>query len=250
MENLQKPNERIDDLEFKGLKIIQNPEWFCFGIDSVILSDFAKGIKRGSKVIDLGTGTGIIAILLCGKTALSKIVGVDLQPDVCEMAKRSIALNSLENRFEVICENVVNLKNIYPKNSFDVVVTNPPYKKAGTGVKNENENKVISRHEVKGNLDEFIQASSYLLKDKGELYMVNRPERIADIMCAMRKNKIEPKILKFVCPNCESAPNLVLVKGVKAGGEFLKIEKNLYVYDKDGNYTDDMLKIHNKKEAK
>ena len=243
-----KDNERIDDLEFKDLRIIQNPEGFCFGIDSVLLSDFAKKIKKDAKVIDLGTGTGIIATLLCGKTNAKIIVGVEVQLDVYDMAKRSIKLNNLEDRFEVINENIKNLYNIYEKSTFDVVVTNPPYKKENTGLKNEDTKKLVSRHEVEAKLEEFIEVSKYLLKDKGEFYMVHRPDRLVDILSLMRKHKIEPKQIRFVCPNIDKAPNLVLIKGVKNGGEFLKVENNLYVYNLDGSYTDEILRIYHKRE--
>ena len=246
MEVILKENERIDDLEFKGLKIIQNSKGFCFGIDSVLLSDFAKKIKKGSKVIDLGTGTGIIATLLCGKTELSKIIGIEVQKEVYDMAKRSIKLNNLEDRFEVVNENIINLKSVFKASSFDVVVTNPPYKKFNTGLKNEEEKKLISRHEVKASLKDFIEITKYLLKDKGEFYMVHRPERLVDILCVMRQYKIEPKQIRFVCPNKDKVPNLVLIKGVKNGGEFLKIENNLYVYKDDGEYTEEIMKIYNK----
>ena len=243
-----KENERIDDLEFKGLKIIQNPEGFCFGIDSILLSDYAKNIKSEAKVIDLGTGTGILGILLCGKTNAKKIIGVEVQEEVYDMARRSIELNNLQERFEVINQNINKLKSIYEAGSFDVVVTNPPYKKVNTGIKNEDEKKLISRHEIKANLEEFIEVSKYLLKDKGELYMVHRPDRLVDILSIMRKYKIEPKQIRFVCSNISKSPNLVLIKGVKNGGEFLKIEKNLYVYNFDGSYTNEILKIYNKEE--
>ncbi len=238
--------ERIDDLEFKNLKIIQDTNGFCFGIDSVLLSDYAKNIKKGSKVIDLGTGTGIISILLCGKTELSKIVGVEIQKEVYQMAQKSIKLNNLENKFKIINQNITNLKDIYSRASFDVVVTNPPYKKENTGLKNEEEKKIISRHEVKATLEDFMQISSYLLKDKGEFYMVHRPERLVDIMSIMRQNKIEPKNIRFVCPNTQKAPNLVLIKGIKLGNPFLKVEKNLYVYNENGKYTEEILQIYNK----
>lgn len=242
-----KDNERIDDLEYKGLKIIQNAKGFCFGIDSVLLSDFAKNIKKDANVIDLGTGTGIIATLLCGKTEAKKIIGIEVQEKVYEMAKRSIELNNLQDRFEVKNENIKNLKNIYESNTFDVAVTNPPYKKAKTGLKNEDKEKIISRHEVEANLEDFIEITKYLLKDKGELYMVHRPDRLVDILSLMRKHKIEPKQIRLVCPNVDKSPNLVLIKGVKNGGKFLKVEKNLYIYNLDGSYTDEVLKIYNKK---
>lgn len=241
-----KENERIDDLEFKGLKIIQNEKGFCFGMDSVLLSDFAKNMKNNSTVLDLGTGTGIIPILLCGKTNLKKVVGIEIQQDVANMAKRSSQLNNLQDRFEVVNTNIIDLKNIYEKQSFDVIVTNPPYKKENTGITNENEAKLISRHEITANLEDFISISKDLLKDKGEFYMVHRPERLVDILSLMRKYKIEPKILKFVSPNKNKEPNLILVKGIKNANSFLKIEKNLYVYNEDGKYTNEILKIYNK----
>ena len=247
MEVELKENERIDDLELKGLKIIQNKEGFCFGIDSVLLSDFAKNIKNNSLVLDLGTGTGIIPILLCGKTNLKKVIGIEVQEKIAEMAKRSIKLNNLEARFQVINENILNLKNIYQNQTFDVVVTNPPYKKKNSGIINENHEKLISRHEIEANLEDFIKVSKDLLKDKGEFYMVHRPERLVDILSIMRKEKLEPKVLRMVYSNKNKEPKLVLIKGIKNAKPFLKVEKNLYIYDENGNYTDEILEIYNKK---
>ena len=246
LEQILKENERIDDLEFKGLKIIQNEECFCFGMDSVLLSDFAKSIRKGSNVLDLGTGNGIIPILLCGKTELKKVIGVEIQEDIADMAKRSSKLNKLEDRFEVLNANILDLEKIYEKQVFDAIVTNPPYKKLQTGLSNVNEKKKIARHEVTANLEDFIRVAKDMLKDKGELYMVHRPERLVDIFSLMRAYKIEPKILRMVCPSKDKAPNLVLIKGVKNAKPFLKVESNLYVYDEEGNYTNEVLKIYNK----
>ncbi len=242
-----KENERIDDLEYKGLKIIQNTEGFCFGIDAVLLSDFAKEIKNNSKVLDLGTGTGILSILLSGKTNLNKIYGIEIQKQVAEMAQRSVKLNNLEDKIEIINENIKNLANIFEKNSFDAIVTNPPYKKLNTGEKNEKENKLISRHEITASLEDFIKISFDLLKDKGALYMVHRPERLAEIIYKLKQNKLEPKVIKLVHSNINSEPKLILIKAVKNAKEFLKIEKPLFIYDEDGNYTEEILKIYNKK---
>ena len=242
-----KENERIDDLEYKGLKIIQNTEGFCFGIDAVLLSDFAKEIKNNSKVLDLGTGTGILSILLSGKTNLNKIYGIEIQKQVAEMAQRSVKLNNLEDKIEIINENIKNLANIFEKNSFDAIVTNPPYKKLNTGEKNEKENKLISRHEITASLEDFIKISFNLLKDKGSFYMVHRPERLAEIIYKLKQNKLEPKVIKLVHSNINSEPKLILIKAVKNAKEFLKIEKPLFIYDEDGNYTEEILKIYNKK---
>lgn len=241
-----KEKERIDDLEYKDLKIIQNKDGFCFGIDAVLLSDFARNIKKNSKVIDLGTGTGIISILLCGKTELKEIIGVEVQKEVYDMACRSAKLNNLEDRLKVINANILNLDNILENNSFDVIVTNPPYKKQNTGVINEDEKKLISRHEILADLEDFIRVSSRLLKYKGEFYMIHRPERLADIFCLMRNYKIEPKEVRLIFSNNNSAPKMVMIKGVKNGGEYLKFRENLYIYTDEGTYTDEILKIYNK----
>lgn len=238
-------NEKIEDLQFKNLKIIQNKKGFCFGIDSILLSDFAKNIKRNAKVLDLGTGTGIIAILLCGKTEAKEVIGVEIQKEVYEMAKKSIKLNKLEKRLKIINEDILDLK--FEKQSFDVIVTNPPYKKKGTGLKNENKKQNISRHETTACLEDFIKISKDLLKDKGEFYMVHRPERLVDILSLMRKYKIEPKELRFVFSQINSEPKLILIKGIKNANPFLKVAKNLYIYDEDGKYTKEIDRIYNKK---
>ena len=241
-----KENERIDDLEFKGLKIIQNKSGFCFGIDSVLLSDFAKNIRNNAKVIDLGTGTGIINLLLSGKTKALEFVGVEIQEEVAEMAERSVELNNLEGKIKILNENILNLKEVYKPKSFDAVVTNPPYKKINTGLTNEDNKKLISRHEITASLKDFIQISAYLLKDYGEFYMVHRPDRLVDIFQLMREEKIEPKLIKFVYPKANKKTNLVLIKGVKNGKPFLEYDNNLIVYNEDGSYTDEILRIYNK----
>ncbi len=240
-------NERIDDLEYEGLKIIQNRDGFCFGIDSILLTDFAKEIEERSKIVDLGTGTGIIAILLSKKINPSKIIGVEIQEEVYEMAKRSIELNNLENTIEVINSNIKDLQDKVQMNTFDAVVTNPPYKKVGTGITNENNKKLISRHETEASLEDFIRVSNKLLKDKGSLYMVHRPDRLVDIIELLRKYKIEPKQIKFVYPKEGKEANLLLIKAIKNAKPFLKIEKPLYVYNQNGEYTDEILRIYSKK---
>lgn len=239
-------NEKIEDLQYKNLKIIQNRTGFCFGIDSILLSDFAKKIKKNAKVLDLGTGTGIIATLLCAKTELKQIIGVEIQKEVYEMAQKSIQLNQLENKFEIINEDVLNLNKILDKNSFDAIVTNPPYKERNTGIKNEGEKKIISRHETTATLEDFIRISKDLLKDKGEFYMVHRPDRLVDILSLMRKYRIEPKVLRFVYSNKESEAKLVMVKAIKNAKSFLKMEKNLYIYKENGEYSEEINKIYHK----
>ena len=242
-----KENERVDDLEYKGLKIIQDINGFCFGIDSILLSDFSKNIKKGAKVLDLGTGTGIIATLLCGKTQLSEIIGVEVQKEVCEMASRSIKLHNLENKFKLINDNILNLNKYFNLNSFDAIVTNPPYKKKETGVENRDIKKLISRHEIEATLEDFIKISKDMLKDKGEIYIVHRPERLVDLLFLMRKYKLEPKKIKFVYSNINKSPKLVLIQGIKNAKPFLIVEENLYIYNEKGEYTKQLLEIYNKK---
>ena len=240
-----KENERIDNLEYKGLKIIQNKNGFCFGMDSVLLSDFAKEIKDNANVLDFGTGTGILPILLCGKTNLKKIYGIEIQEEVANMAKRNSVLNGLENRFEVINCSILDIEKYLKRESFDAIVTNPPYKKQETGKVSKQDIKKISKHEITANLEDFISSSKNMLKDKGSLFMVHRPERLAEIMYLLKKYNLEPKTLRLVQPSIEKNPNLVLIKAVKNAKPFLKIEKALIVYDQNGNYTSEILKIYN-----
>lgn len=242
-----KKNERIDDLEFEDLKIIQNIDGFCFGIDSVLISDFAKNIRKNSVVVDLGTGTGIISILLSKKTVAKKIYGVEIQKEVCEMAKRSVLLNNLQDKIEIINEDIKEISEKLGVQMCDVVVTNPPYKKYGTGLLNEKESKIISRHEKECTLEDVIKQSFKILKDKGSFYMVHRPDRLVDIIFLMRKYKIEPKELRIVYSNMTSKAVLILIKGIKNAGEELKLINPLYIYNEDGTYTDEILRIYNKK---
>ena len=242
-----KKNERIDDLEFEDLKIIQNIDGFCFGIDSVLISDFAKNIRNNSVVVDLGTGTGIISILLSKKTLAKKIYGVEIQKEVCEMAKRSVLLNNLQDKIEIINEDIKEISEKLGIQMCDAVVTNPPYKKYGTGLLNEKESKIISRHEKECTLEDVIKQSFKILKDKGSFYMVHRPDRLVDIIFLMRKYKIEPKELRIVYSNMTSKAVLILIKGIKNAGEELKLINPLYIYNEDGTYTDEILRIYNKK---
>lgn len=246
MEVILKDNERIDDLQLNNLRIIQNKDGFCFGIDAVLLSDFAKDIRNNSTVLDLGTGTGIIGILLCAKTKLSKIYGIDVQKDVCDMALRSIKLNNLEDKFEIINTNIKELLNNFEEASFHAIVSNPPYKKDNSGLKNESKTKLISRHEITASLEDFVSVSSKLLKNNGSIYMVHRPERLSDLFYLLKNYNLEPKKLRLVQSYQDSKPKLVLVKATKNAKSFLNIEEPLIIYNRDGSYTDEIFKIYNK----
>lgn len=238
-----KQNERIDDLQCRGLKIIQNREGFCFGVDAVLLANFAQ-VKKGQRVIDLGTGTGIIPILIAGKTEAGEVIGVEIQGDVAEMAKRSAALNSIQDRVIIVNEDMKNAVSMFGKGSFDVVTANPPYKHAGSGLLNPEDSRAISRHEIKCTLEDVISAASSLLKNNGHFFMVHRPERIVDIVYLMRSYKLEPKTIRFIHPYPGKKPNLLLIEGLKGGRAFVKFMDPLYIYDGHGNYTAEINEIY------
>ena len=240
-----KKDERIDELNCENLKIIQNAKGFCFGIDSVILSEFAADIRNTDKVLDLGAGTGILGLLVYGKRKPSNIIGIEIQKDVAEMAKRSIKLNNLEKNLKIINEDINKIieKKLIEKNYFDVVVTNPPYKELNTGIINANEKKLISRHEIAAKLEDFINISQQALKERGIFYMVHKPERLVDIICLLRKYRMEPKEIRVVASSYGKQANLVLIKAIKGGNKFLKIDKMLYIYNKKGEYSKEIKKI-------
>ncbi|MHC1722874.1 MAG: tRNA1(Val) (adenine(37)-N6)-methyltransferase [Aminipila sp.] len=244
--------ERLDEIGFGSLKLIQNPEEFCYGVDAVILADFAAksvGKSRGkfTRAIDLGTGTGIIPLILSHKTSIEEIYAVEIQKDSFDRACRNMDLNKLTKKITVINTDVSNLEKDFAdlKDSFDLVTSNPPYMTGGSGIINANEAKRIARHETTADLETFIKTSAALLREKGELYMVHRPSRLVDICEACRKYKVEPKELRFVAPNRNTKPNILLVRCVKFGRPELKILDPLYVYNEADNcYTDELMKIY------
>lgn len=244
MKDLVKDYERVDDLQLKGYKIIQNPIWFCFGIDAVILSDFVEANKK-SKVVEFGTGTGIIPLLIEGKKSPKSIMAFEIQEDVADMAKRTILLNELSDKIKIVNDDLNNVLEYVDKESVDVVVSNPPYMPAGVGIVNPHDNKAISRHEIKCTLEDIISNASKILRFKGSLFMVHRPGRLVDIIMLMKKYGIEPKMIRFVHPKSDKKPNIMLIKGTKKGGEELKILDPLVVYNEDGSYTDEIYRIYN-----
>ncbi|WP_026885244.1 tRNA1(Val) (adenine(37)-N6)-methyltransferase [Clostridium beijerinckii] len=236
-------DETVDDLQLKGLNLIQKKEGFKFGIDAVLLSDFAC-IKNKHKVMDLCTGTGIIPFLIYGKYTPDCIYGLEIQENMVDMAKRSVKLNELEGNLYFVNEDLKNIDYLKKLEKFDVVTVNPPYKLNNSGIINPNDKLAIARHEILCNLEDVISAARILLKDNGRLFMIHRPERLADIFILMRKYKIEPKRVKMIHPKMGKAPNIVLVEGQRDGGAYLKWEAPLYVYDEDGKYTKEIDSIY------
>lgn len=244
------PYERVDDLQLDGLKIIQNPSWFCFGTDAVLLSDYAKtSIKKGAKVLDMCSGNGIIPILLSKKSCADKIYGLEIQEPVAEMAKRSVKLNNLEDKIEMICGDLKNAESYFSRSFFNNIICNPPYKEAGGGLINKNDPTTIARHEILCSLEDIVRVSSILLEPNGKLCMIHRPERLADILCLMRKYRIEPKRLRFVHPMPEKTATMILVEGAYCGRPKLFLDPPLYVCKEPGVYTDELLLIYNRKKA-
>ncbi len=238
--------ERIDDLQINNLKLIQNPNYFCFGVDAVLLSDFCKVIKDNNTILEIGTGNGIIPILLSAKTKLKKIHSIEIQKDLYNLAIKNVKLNNLENLINLINDDFNNIEKYFSANSLDAIVTNPPYKKKGTGIVNDNKHIEISKHETTCSLEDMIKKSAILLKPLGKLLMVHRPDRLVDIIYLMRKYNLEPKRIKFVHSYENQAPVLILIEGIKNSKPFLKIEEPLYIYNKDGKYTNEIYKIYGK----
>ena len=242
------PDETLEDLQLNGLKILQKKEAFRFGVDAVLLSHFVR-VKKKQRVLDMGTGTGILPILLAAKTEAAWITGLEIQPEIAAMAKRSIDGNGLENRVEIISGDIKRVTSLLGAATYDVVVTNPPYTRAGGGLKNPEESKAIARHELFCTLEDVLRSGAQMLKPQGEFYMVHRPDRLTDILEGMRKMKMEPKLLQMVCPREGEAPSLILVKGIRNGKPGLKILPQLLIYDKEGRYTKETRLIYSENEG-
>lgn len=243
MNIILKENENIDDLQYKGLRIIQNKDGFRFGVDAVILANFAD-VKKGDSVIDLGTGTGIISILLAGKTEAASITGLEIQPGFADMASRSVVLNDLTGRVKVVCGDIKNAVEQFGASKYDLVVTNPPYMNMGGGLVNPSDSKAIARHEILCCLEDVIKVAGKLLVPGGQFAMVHRPDRIVDIVYLMRTYGIEPKFLRFVHPSPYKKANLLLIKGTRGGRPQLKMMSPLYIYDDKGSFSKEINEIY------
>ena len=238
-----KPQERLDELHRNGYVIIQNPKKFCFGMDAVLLSGFAK-VKEGERLLDLGTGTGILPILLEAKTEGAHFTGLEIQPESADMAQRSVKLNHLEEKIEIVTGDIKDASKLFGASSFDVITTNPPYMIGEHGLSSSNEAKAVARHEILCTLDDVLRESSRLLRPKGRFYMVHRPFRLAEIMNKMIRYGLEPKRMQLVYPFVDKEPNMALLAGLRGGNSRLQVEKPLIVYQKQGVYTDEIYDIY------
>ena len=243
MQELLKDNERIDDLQRNGYRIIQDPDRFCFGMDAVLLSGFAFA-KKGDKVLDMGTGTGIIPILMEAKTEAEHLTGLEIQPESADMALRSVKLNGLEDKISIVTGDIKEAKNLFPKASFQVITSNPPYMIGQHGLVNPHSEKAIARHEVLCTLEDVIENAAALLVPGGHFYMVHRPFRLAEIMTTLVKYRLEPKRMQLVYPYIDKEPNMVLIEAARGGKSRLQVEKPLIVYEKPGVYTSEIYDVY------
>lgn len=243
MDNLLLPGERIDELQRNGYRIIQNSKGFCFGMDAVLLSGFAR-VKKGERAVDLGCGTGIIPILLEAKTEGTHFTGLEIQKTSADMARRSVKMNGLSEKISIVEGDIKEALSMFGRASFDVVTSNPPYMTGKHGLVNPDEPKAIARHEVLCTLEDVISAAAGLLREGGRFYMVHRPFRLAEIMTVMVKYHLEPKRMKLVHPFVDREPNMVLLEGLKGGRSRITVEKPLIVYKEPGVYTDEIYDIY------
>lgn len=239
MEDMIRPGERLDDLQCKGYQIIQDPKRFCFGVDAVFLSHFVKA-KAGSRILDLGTGTGIIPILLAARTEDTMIQGLEIQEASAEMADRSVQLNHLEERIEIIQGDIKEAAGLFPAASFDVITSNPPYMTHQHGLENEYEPKNIARHEVLCKLEDVVKAAAYLVRPGGSFFLIHKPFRLAEIFSVLMQYKLEPKRMRMVHPYVEKEPNMVMLEAVRGGRSRITVEPPLIVYQEKGVYTEEI----------
>ncbi len=237
------PGERIDDLERNNFKIIQNPARFCFGMDAVLLSGFAF-VREGERAIDRGTGNGIIPILLAAKTPGEHFTGLEIQHDNVEMAQRSVLLNGIGDRVEIIEGDIKTASATFGKASFEVVISNPPYMLGNHGLVNPDSAKAIARHEIMCTLEDVVREASLLLKPQGRFYLVHRPFRLAEIIVCLKEHKLEPKRMKMVHPFIDKEPNMVLIEAVRGGKPRMTVEAPLIVYKEEGVYNDEIYDIY------
>ncbi len=234
---------RIDDTGFGGYRLVQNPRWFCYGVDAVLIADFAK-MKKGAKAADLGTGTGIIPLILKHKYDPEQVFAVEVQPEVAELARKTVAINDLQECIRVVEGNVKTAADLIGKGTLDAVVTNPPYVTRGAGIPGGDPVKNTARQETEGSLEDFVRCAADLLKEKGDFYMIHRPARLADVVETCRKFRLEPKEMQFVQPWEGKAPNIFMIHCVKYGGPELRFLDPICVYDPEGNYTKEILSIY------
>lgn len=238
-----KENERLDELQRNGYKIIQNSEKFCFGMDAVLLTGFAQNAK-GEELLDMGTGTGIIPILMEAKAGFQHLTGLEIQEEIADMALRSIALNGLSDKISIVKGDIREAGLLFKAASFDCITCNPPYMIGNHGLTNPEEPKAIARHEILCTLEDVVKAASRLLKPGGHFFLVHRPFRMAEIMVKLTEHRLEPKRMQLVYPYVDKEPNMVLIEAVRGGNPRMKVEKPLIIFEKSGEYMSEIREIY------
>jgi tRNA1Val (adenine37-N6)-methyltransferase len=241
----QKIGERLEDLGLNGLQILQNPDHFCFGIDAVLLAWYASGsVHYKTRTIDLGTGTGVIPLLLYGRTGTRHIDALEIQPEMADMAKRSVALNDLNATIHVTCGDLRHPGSAFHSSSYDVVVCNPPYMRTDRGKLNPRDNLAIARHEITCTLADVAGFAKTMLKDRGKLFLIQRADRLVDLATVLREHQLEIKRLRPVYPSPGKPANLLLIEAMKKGRPHAIIETPLMVYQSDGQYSREINAIY------
>lgn len=240
---LLKEGERLDDLQRNGLKIIQNPKKFCFGMDAVLLTSFIS-LPKNKAILDLCTGSAVIPLLLTAKADPAHIDALEIQADSVDMARRSVLYNHLSDRITVYEGDIKEASLRFGRSKYDAVTVNPPYMNDKHGLKNPALPKAIARHEVLCTLEDVIRESQALLVPGGHFFMVHRPFRLPEILNVMMRYQLEPKRLRLVYPYLDKEPNMVLIEGVRNGNPMLKVEAPLIVYEKDGQYTQEVRDLY------
>ncbi len=234
-----KEKERLDDLQLSGLRIIQDPERFCFGMDAVLLSGFVKA-KRGDELLDLGTGTGILPLLLSAKTQCGHLTGLEIQEESADMARRSVALNHLEEKISIVTGDLKEAGTIFAPASFDCITCNPPYMIGNHGIQNPEAPKAIARHEILCTFEDVAAAAEKLLKSGGKFFLVHRPFRLAEIIVTLTRHKLEPKRMRLVYPFADKEPNMVLIEAVRGGNSRMTVEAPLILFEAPGIYSQEI----------
>lgn len=238
-----KDNERVDDLQRNGYRIIQNPKKFCFGMDAVLLTGFARARKE-DRLLDMGTGTGIIPILMEAKYHCAHLTGLEIQADSADMASRSVAMNGLSDKIDIVTGDIKEADHIFPSASFDCITCNPPYMIGQHGIRNPEAPKAIARHEVLCTFEDVAAQAEKLLKPGGHFYLVHRPFRLAEIMTTLVKHRLEPKRMQLVYPFVDKEPNMVLLEAVRGGKSRMTVEKPLIIYKEPGVYMPEIYEVY------
>ena len=239
---LRREGETVDELLGRRVKILQKEKGYRFSVDALLLAHFVR-VKKGDLIVDLGTGSGVIAITVAQRKECSHVIAVDIQEKLVDMARRSVMLNNLEEKVDIRHGDIREIETLFRPRSFDVSIFNPPYRKASSGKLNPDAEKSVARHEIKGTMHDFLKASVYVLRRSGRAYIIYPATRMVEILSSMRTAGVEPKRMRIVHSRNASRGEFVLVEGIKNGREELEVLPPLIIYSEDGQYTEAMKSV-------